>query len=387
MVRVLGSRIIQVAEDLSLRTGEERVVLEDSVLSPGLINTHVHLDYTGLRGQLPATSFPAWVKEILRLKASLSRGSLEAALCEGFGLLARSGTTGVGNMESYPELLLLADRIPLRCWWFLEMIDLRPHVWSEEATFAVLRFFDQPPVPLGRLGLAPHAPYTASPELYRLVRDSAQRFRLPVTTHVAESPEEWTMFWEGDGELLDLVSQAGRPRMAGRELSPLQWLDRIGGLTPGMLLVHLNYLCEADWTLLATRAFPVVHCPKSHAFFSYAPFPLERMLSLGIPVCLGTDSLASNDTLDLREEIRQARHRHPGIAPKRWWEMVTATPARALGLRGALGEIRGGAWADLAAFRWRSGLDPWESCIESREEPLFLMVHGKVRKAEGRWLP
>ncbi|MDD2676122.1 MAG: amidohydrolase family protein [Methylacidiphilaceae bacterium] len=385
MVRVLGSRIVQVAEELSPRMGEERVVLEEAVLSPGLLNAHVHLDYTGLRGKLPAVSFPAWVKEILRLKASLHRESLEAALGEGFGLLARSGTTGVGNMEAYPELLLLAERFPLRCWWFLELIDLRPHLWSEEATCAVLQFFDDPPGPLGKLGLAPHAPYTASPELYRLVREGAERFRLPVTTHVAESPEEWTMFCQGEGELLDLVSQAGRPRPKGAELSPLQWLDRTGGLAPGMLLVHLNYLCEADWALLARREFPVVHCPKSHAFFSYAPFPLERMLSLGIPVCLGTDSLASNDTLDLREEIRQARQLHPGIPPERWWEMVTAAPARALGLPGTLGEIRSGAWADLAAFRWGSGLDPWEACIESREEPLFLMVHGRVLKAEGRW--
>lgn len=383
---MLGSRIVQVAKEIPLRTGEERLILGDAVLSPGLINAHVHLDYTGLRGKLAAASFPAWVKEILRLKASLNRESLEAAVDEGFCLLARSGTTGVANMESYPELLLSAERFPLRCWWFLELIDIRPHVWSQDAACAVLRFFDNPPVPLGRLGLAPHAPYTVSPELYRLVRQSAERFRLPVTTHVAESPEEWEMFCQGNGDLLDLVSQAGRPFSAGQELSPLQWLDRTGSLASGMLLVHLNYLCDGDWALLAKRDFSVVHCPKSHAFFSYAPFPLERMLSLGIPVCLATDSLASNDTLDLREEIRQGRLRHPGIPPERWWEMVTAAPARALGMRGTLGEIRSGAWADLAAFRWANGSNPWEACIESREEPLFLMVHGNALKAEGRWL-
>lgn len=386
MVRVLGSRIVQVAEKLSPRLGEERVALGEAVLSPGLINAHVHLDYTPLRGKLPATSFPAWVREIVRLKASLSRDSLEGALREGFRLLAQSGTTGVGNMESYPELLLLADRFPLRCWWFLELLDIRPHDWSPEATCAALQFFEKPPLPLGRLGLAPHAPYTASAELYRLVRECARRFRLPVTTHVAESPEEWEMFHNGGGALWELVRQAGRQREDGEGLSPLQWLDRTGSLAPGMLLVHLNYLDDADWALLARGELAVVHCPKSHAFFSFPPFPLERMLSLGIPVCLATDSLASNDTLDLREEIRLARQRHPGLPPERWWEMVTAAPARALGSGGSLGEIRSGAWADLAAFRWTAGSNPWEACIESREEPLFLMVHGKVLKAEGRWL-
>ncbi len=384
MVRVLGNRIVQVAEEIPLRLGEERVVLEDAVLSPGLINAHVHLDYTGLRGKLPADSFPAWVKEIVRLKASLSPVELEAALEEGFRLLAGSGTTGVANMEAYPELLLLADRFPLRCWWFLELLDIRPHVWSPEATCGALRFFDDPHRPLGKLGLAPHAPYTVSPELYRLVRQSAERFRLPATTHLSESPEEWEMFCQGGGALLDLVRQAGRPRENGRELSPLQWLDRIGGLVPGMLLVHLNYLADADWALLARGEQSVVHCPKSHAFFSYAPFPLERMLSLGIPVCLATDSLASNDSLDLREEIRVARERHPGVPAQRWWEMVTSAPARALGFPGTLGEIRSGAWADLAAFRWVKGSDPWEACIEGREEPLFLMVDGKVLQTEDR---
>lgn len=384
-VRVLGSRIVEVAEDISCRPGEERIVLEDAVLSPGLINAHVHLDYSGLRGKLPSGSFPAWLKEIIRLKAALRRTDLQASLEEGFARLAESGTTGVANIEAFPELLLWAEQFPLRCWWFLELIDVRPHIWSAEATGAVLRFFDQPPGPLGKLGLAPHAPYTVSPELYRLVREAARRFRLPVTTHLSESPEEWEMFYHGDGALLDLVRQAGRTAEKGREISPLQWLDRIGGLAPGMLLVHLNYLADADWALLARRDYSVVHCPKSHAFFSYAPFPLERMLSLGIRICLATDSLASNDSLDLREEIRSARRKHPGIPAERWWEMVTAAPARALGYGGTLGEIRSGAWADLVAFRWKSGLDPWEACCEGREEPLFLMVHGRVLKAEGRW--
>ncbi|VVM04977.1 aminodeoxyfutalosine deaminase [Methylacidimicrobium cyclopophantes] len=384
-VRVLGNRIVDVAEKIPPRLGEERIALGDAVLSPGLINAHVHLDYTGLRGKLPASSFPAWVKEILRHKASLSLDSLQEALHEGFGLLARSGTTGVANMEAYPELLLLADRFPLRCWWFLELLDIRPHAWSAEATCAVLRFFDNPPLPLGKLGLAPHAPYTTSPELYRLVRESAHRFLLPVTTHVAESPEEWEMFHNGEGALWELVRQAGEGIAREEELSPLQWLHRSGGLAPGMILVHLNYLDDADWALLANKEVSVVHCPKSHAFFSYAPFPLERMLSFGIPVCLATDSLASNDTLDLREEIREARRRHPAIRPMQWWEMVTAAPARALGFPRTLGVIRSGAWADLAAFRWVGGSDPWEACIESQEEPLFLMVHGNVLKSEGRW--
>ncbi|MDX6766807.1 MAG: amidohydrolase family protein [Candidatus Methylacidiphilales bacterium] len=378
-VRVENGLIVDVGPGLQPRPGEEVRKLGRCVLMPGLVNAHCHLDYTAFKGALfQGSSFTEWIKRINALKKNFSSDDFLHSIQLGFQLLQKSGCTTVLNIEAFPELMLRMDRPPLRTWWFLELIDLRTHLAHEEMLLGALQFFDSHPDWLGGFGLSPHAPYTASIELYRLAKHCSEQSGMPITTHIAESIEEQEMFLYGEGPLHEFLAGLGRNMEDCGHGSALSHLLEHGLLHERCLAVHLNYLQEYDWPLLRRHPLHVVHCPKCHAYFGHTRFPMERLRESGCTISLGTDSLASNDTLDLRAEIRQARWTFGDIPQMEWLRMVTVNPARALGLEGKLGVIKPGAFADLVAFPWPENSDPAESVIQSREEPELLMVGGSV---------
>ena len=132
----------------------------------------------------------------------------------GFAESARWGATTILNIESFPELMWKMPPPPLRTWWFYEMIDVRRVIPTEQLVAGALFFFQEMangPCPKdwrGGSGLSPHAPYTASPELYRLARDCARQNAMPWTTHLGESADEKEMFVHGRGPLFDFLSRA-----------------------------------------------------------------------------------------------------------------------------------------------------------------------------------
>ncbi len=338
--------------------GEPVTDLGEQVVLPGLINAHCHLDYSSMRGAIrPQRTFREWIGRINALKRELSDDDYLAAIAAGFRECARHGTTTVLNVESFPELMLRMPRPPLRTWWFLELIDLRGRTATEELVAGMLSFFEQRPDWPGGFGLSPHAPYTASTDLYRLSRDCAQRTGMPWTTHLSESREEWEMFTARRGPLADFLSKLGRPMDdCGGGRSALERLTVAGALGPECLAVHLNLLTEADFALLGPggpmHGMTVVHCPLSHHYFGHPPFPLARLRANGVNVCIGTDSLASNGSLDLLAELRALAAGPEGAAlsPARLLATVTENPAHALGLSGQLGCLVPGAWADWIAL-------------------------------------
>ena len=325
--------------------------LGDVVLMPGLINAHCHLDFTVMRGAiLPNASFSQWVRRINDLTRTLRDDEYLASIAAGFEELRNYGTTSVLNIESFPELMVRMPPPPLRTWWFYEMIDLRNRFHTEEVVAGALSFFETRPGWLGGFGLSPHAPYTASPELYRLSKFCCEKYGMPFTTHVAESDEEFAMFFYADGPLHGFLSELGRDMSDTGIFSPLARLHNDGSLPAGALLAHMNTLAESDWALLRGRDYSVVHCPCCHEYFDRPEFPLERFLKEGINVCLGTDSLASNKKLSLFAEMQRLAKTHPGIPPASLLEMVTCKAAAAIGMAGKLGELSPGAEADLIAI-------------------------------------
>jgi cytosine/adenosine deaminase-related metal-dependent hydrolase len=377
MVRVEGNRITEVGQQLELKAGEELVVLDDHVLSPGLINAHCHLDYTGFRGAIfQKKSFTEWIRAINAIKTGFGPDDYLAAIAEGFSLLKDSGCTTVFNIEAFPELFLRMPRPPLRTWWFMELIDVRTRLGSDEMLAGALAFFGEHADWPGGFGLSPHAPYTASIELYRLARKCGEELKMPWTTHLAESVEEQEMFLHADGTLYDFMKEIGRDMSDCGHGSAFSHLMDHGLLTPGCLLVHLNYLQEYDWPELHRQRYHVVYCPKCHDYFGHARFPLERLADAGTNICLGTDSLASNDTLDLRAEIRHAQKIYPEFGARAWLEMVTVNPGIAIGLEGELGVIQPGALADMMAVPKVPNTGPYTTIIRSDEPPTAMWVDG-----------
>lgn len=384
-VRVDGGKVVAVgrATDLQPLPGEEVRDLGASTLLPGLINAHCHLDYTKFKGAIaPKSSFTEWIKNINALRRSFNSEDYLESIAEGFQLLAQNGTTTVANIESMPELLPQLPVPPLRTWWFLELIDVRTRIDQDETLLGAMSFFEHHPEWLGGFGLSPHAPYTASVDLYRLARTCGEKYGMLCTTHIAESVEEHEMFSHAKGALHDFMASLGRDNSDCGHGSALSHLVEHGVIGKNCIIAHLNYLQDYDYELLASTGASVVHCPKCHTYFGHAPFPLKALREYGINVCLGTDSLASNNSLDLRSEMREVQEFHD-LSNQDVVEMATLHGARALGMAGKLGQISPGSVADLVAFPHETdkaspNLDPYHRVVQSRQDPVLLLVNGRA---------
>ena len=355
--------------------------LGERVLMPGLINAHCHLDYTCLRGRIPpAESFAAWIRSINERKAALTPDDYLRSIAEGFAEAASFGTTTIANLEAFPELLRCMPASPLRTWWFAEMIDVRKRVRVAEiydemsASIAWMRS------DIDAIGLAPHAPFTASAALHQNAAAVAREQDLPITTHLAESQDEMQMFRDGRGPLFDLMQSIGRPMDDCGQETPLSLLLQNELLDDRWIIAHLNELAETDFGLLArAQRFHIVHCPRSHAYFRHAPFAFGALRKLGFSISLGTDSLATNDDLSLFREMRQLRATEPAISARELFDMVTTAPARALGQAGSLGRIAAGFKADLIALpAAMAGEELCDELLEFDENVPWSMVNGRL---------
>lgn len=377
-VALTGNRITEVGRWRDFRPGadEEVVDLGERALMPGLINAHCHLDYTMLRGAIPrATSFSEWIRSINAEKAALTAADYTRAIEEGFAEAASFGTTTIANLEAFPELIESVKPAPLRTWWFAEMIDVRCPVSAADVLGALEKMA---PV-AGGVGLAPHAPFTASRHLYAETAALAVERDIPVTTHLAESAEEMEMFRDRTGSLFAFLQNIGRPMDDCGQTTPLGLMMQSGLLDERWLIAHLNELTATDFVRLKQGPrFHIVHCPRSHAYFGHSPFPFAKLRALGFNICLGTDSLASNHDLNLFSEMRQFSETEPSVRADKILEMATVNAARALGQGDALGRLRVGSFADLLAVPFQGALNQVAAEILSFEDGSpWLLVDGK----------
>jgi cytosine/adenosine deaminase-related metal-dependent hydrolase len=148
---------------------------------------------------------------------------------------------------------------------------------------------------------------------------------------------------------------------------------------PQWMIVHLNELSERDFELLKkmTTKFHVVHSPRSHDYFDHRRFPFQRLRAIGFNVCLGTDSLASNESLSLFAEMRAFQRNEPAISPEKVLEMVTVNSASALIQHNALGRIRPGFKADLVAIPCTDGRDLFAEIVAFQGGINWMMTNGK----------
>jgi cytosine/adenosine deaminase-related metal-dependent hydrolase len=370
VVRVLPSRA-------SARRAAARAAkwidLGDSVLTPGLIDAHAHLELTALAGRVsPGSSFAAWIGSLLRERARLARPDFERGVRAGLAALRRTGTTAVGDIDSSGASWRLARALGSNGVVYREWLDIwdagrRARLFARPGRFARRG--------QARVGLSPHAPYTTSDELLAAAARLARARSLPLAIHWAETSAEGDWLRHGTGPLAALLPAS--PHRRG-----LERLERAGLLTPRTVLVHGNHPARGEPELLARRGVALVHCPGTHAFFAREGFPLARYLAAGVPLALGTDSLASNASLDMRREMALLREAFPRLAPAQVFAMATEGGARALG-RADLGHARPGAQADLAA--WRLAARDGRAALEelTRASPAVRLVFLAGRALSG----
>lgn len=349
--------------------------LGESILLPGFINTHTHLELTMLRGQLDDLSFPEWIDQIRTLRTSgkmhnavlleSARAGIAEGLCAGITTYADTSFAGDIVMQAMLEAGVrgvvyqeVFGPAPDQC--AAALADLKNKI------FHICHLVDESlhDKCIVRIGLSPHAPYTVSDDLYRAVVEWSIEAGLPLALHIAESAEEQQLVTQGTGPFADRLNSRGISTPSRAE-SPAKLLHKLGALGRNSLLIHCVYTDDDDISLIKRHGSSIAHCPISNKRLGHDTAPLGKWLKAGIPVGLGSDSMASNDCMDLRSEARQAATAHP-ITPQIALELATIRGAEALGIDARVGSLEIGKEADLASFPLSQPVtDPVEAAIFS----------------------
>ncbi|MEW6251769.1 MAG: amidohydrolase family protein [Planctomycetota bacterium] len=366
--------------------GHDVLELGNVVLTPGLVNAHTHLELTCYAGLLRPAPFWEWIPELARLRAAAGQVERErAGVAEGAWQSLRAGVTCVGDISRRNLHWPVLKTLPLRKVCFVELLSLADHPPRnpEELRAAVAQVEEDDFL---TVGIAPHAPYSVPGEQIRAAVRLAGELGRPWCTHWAETREE-RGFLLGDGAALPaflcaLLEQCGvRPPGC----SAIPYLEECCAGGPPGLLAHVNYVEGDDAARLAAAGHTVVYCPRAHHFFGHPPHPYRALLASGVRVVLGTDSLASNESLSLLAEARHLRRQTPDAPPPDvLLRMMTLEPARALGLGERIGSLEPGKAADLAAFPWRrvadgateAAGDPIAQLIDDAPAPVGVWVSG-----------
>jgi len=345
--------------DLQPHTAGDVLDLGEVVLLPGLVNTHCHLDYTDMAGQLPPPrTFTDWIPLITAAKTAWDFSEYARSWLNGAQMLLRTGTTTVADIEAMPDLLPeVWDATPLRVLSFLEMTGIRARRNPKEILREAVGKIDSLSHPRCSASLSPHAPYSTLPELLRSSAKAARERNLRITTHVAESEQEFEMFMHANGRMFDWLQRNERDNSDCGLGSPIAHLSRNDMLGENLLAVHVNLLAPEDAGLLGEHHVHVVHCPRSHEYFRHPPFPRRELAEAAINLCLGTDSLSTvrktgkeKLELNLFQEMRQLAAADKTISPVEILRMATVNGAKALGMAGQIGELSENAFADLIAI-------------------------------------
>ena len=382
-MRVEGNRVVEIGGPgrPQARPGETIKEYPEAILMPGLINAHCHLELGLARGLMPCgEAFPMWVSRLRKALDGTEAESYRQAARLGALECLKNGTTtlvDVGNTgESMRELAML----PIRSFPYLELIGLDPGLADERLLQAEAWLAGAPAVSdRFQPGITCHAPYSCSPDLLRRVGSPETRRGGPFTLHVSESLEEQAMFRDGKGALLEFCRRAYPGLALGRHPSAIRFLHGLGLIPRGALFVHCNVAEREDVRILAESETSVVHCPRSRAFFNHPRFPVDLLRAEGINLCLGTDSLASNEGLNLFDEMAELKRVHPGLPCRDIVAMATVNGAKALGRAGELGCLRPGSRADFLALglRHHPEYDLFEEIVSEEHEVMLVAIDGE----------
>ncbi|MDB4905840.1 MAG: amidohydrolase [Gemmatimonadetes bacterium] len=366
-VAVEHGRITWVGSRAEAPAGDHVEDLGDAILMPGLVNTHTHLELTAMRGLLEDIGFRHWILRLTFSKrAVLDRESMLDAARLGIreGLLGGI-TTYADTCDSGVAFDAMLEA-GVRGIMYQEVFG--PDPAQCEPSFAELQEKVAALAPRVsarvRVGVSPHAPYTVSDALYARVARWAQEQRLPIAVHIAEGSAEQELVTSGRGEFADGLRKRGI-ECAPRARSPMELMQRTGVLAANPLLIHCVRLDATDIAMVAQSGAGIAHCPVSNAKLGHGIAPLMEMLAAGIAVGLGSDSMASNNRMDMLEEsrvailaqrMRTSRPDAPTAAGA--LELATLGGARALGLDVMVGSLEPGKCADLCAFSLSDSRSP-----------------------------
>lgn len=394
--------IVDVRRRSGTRGGADVLDFGESVILPGLVNAHTHLELTALRGAVEDLSFFEWIRRLVDLKKVLSESEWRASALWGALEAVASGITTIADTTDTGASLYAMVQTGLRGRAYQEVFAVEPDA-DPQRTLRELedkiqwlhRSAQGTPV---EVGIAPHTLYTVRPHIMQALRDYTREKGYPVCIHSAESQDEIALLEKGEGKFAQMYAQRGIPwQVQGKH--PLDILHQQGWLDERTLLVHCVYTEPHHTELLASTQTPVAHCPQSNAKLYNGIAPLNEWLAQGVVVGLGTDSPASNNTQDTFTEMRTAvlfqRGMHgagPCISSCKAVELATLGGAQALGMAEYIGTLEPGKQADLCVVsllkpRQFPAYDPYTTLVFSTcaSDVLMTMVGGKIVYQQGEY--
>ena len=323
----------------------KHIKLDHHALIPGLINAHTHASMSLMRGLADDKPLMDWLDNYIWpaeqkwVTPRFIEDGVELAIAE----MLLSGTTCFNDMYFFPDVMArTADRLGMRAVAGLIVLDF-PTPWAADADEYLEKgmalFDDLRHVELVTATLAPHAPYTVSDDPFEKILMLSDELDLPVHIHLHETTNEIKHSLENYGK---------------RPIARLQDLNLLG---PNLLAVHLTQIEDEEIDMLTEHGVSAVHCPQSNMKLASGFCPVNKLLDKGMIVGIGTDGAASNNDLDMMDEMRSAAllakavSNNPQSLPAHQaLEMATLGGARALGLAEVTGSLEASKWADMTAI-------------------------------------
>ncbi len=344
-VVVSGDRIVDIlpnAETARKYTAAKTVSRPDAVLLPGLVNAHTHNPMTLLRGVADDLPLMPWLQEhIWPIEGAIMgpeyvSDGVELAIAE----MLRGGTTCTNDNYFFPDAQAATyNKHGFRALVGLPIIDF-PSAWAKTSA----EYFDKACEvhdnyrrdAMVRTAFAPHAPYTVSNDSFDRIRVLSDQLDIPVHCHVHETAHE----------VEESIKLHG--------MRPIARLDQLGLWNDRMIAVHMTQLTDAEIALCADRGVSVVHCPQSNMKLASGFAPIEKLRRAGVNLAVGTDGCASNNDLDMFDELRTAALLAKAVASDATavnastaLHIATLGGAKAIGMGDLIGSIEIGKQADL----------------------------------------
>ena len=391
-------RILEVGSLAQLKKSAPGVAVVDygaAALLPAFVNAHTHLELSHYPQWASASgvgsepcSFVDWILRLIVVKRSHPAEAMAEAIKTGIRMCLESGTAAVGDILSWYDGRSAFAETPLSGRIFLESLG-QDAALTQQQFNKLSRVLKEQRVGRFEFGLSPHSPYTIRPQYMTQLFEHALKNQLRTAIHIAESSAEVDFLDGADGELAEHFYNAinwHQHRPIARHLRPIEYLAERGGLYKDQLLVHGVQLNESEIASIAEAGAQLVLCPRSNARLQVGTAPVAKLKKAGVKLALGTDSLASNSSLSLWDELAFAAETYADIfSAQELFALATTGGAEALGLQNELGELKPGLRASFQVVVLDGQIKPQrllESLINEGEgiQPETLVLDGQVVK-------
>jgi cytosine/adenosine deaminase-related metal-dependent hydrolase len=324
------------------------VTHEHAIVTPALVNAHTHIELSALRGRVTGgEGFVPWVGRMMAARRQLDPDAIADAIEQAARELVDAGTAAIGDVGNSPDAIETLARHGIGGWFFHEVMGIGPD--AGRASFDRIATTRYPPSSF-RAAMAPHALYSTHASRLREIAHHARARHDLVSLHLAEFAAERAFLRDRSGPLATALERTGLD-LSGLVTAddPIAAAHALSLTGRDVLAVHLADARRPELDRLAETGTRAVLSPRSNLFIQTLLPPLLDILAAGFRPALGTDSLASNTSLDVLAEAAALRFRFPSASPRTLFAMTTAWGADALDLP-ALGRIAIGKRPGLLAF-------------------------------------